>query len=65
MSAGKGSNPRPVHGETYRRNHDSIFRRFTEEQPAKGEEVDGHEYMGNGCWHAIDQHEPELRDHAE
>ena len=62
MSAGKGDTPRPVHGPTYRRNHDAIFRRFTDEEPAPGEVIDGHEYLGNGGWHSLELHEAELRD---
>lgn len=62
MSAGKGSNPRPVHGETFRKNHDAIFRRHTEEESAPGEVIDGHESLGNGGWHTIDHQEEELRD---
>lgn len=30
MSAGKGSRPRPVNGETFRANHDEIFRKDKE-----------------------------------
>lgn len=33
MSAGKGSLPRPVHGETYRDNFDEIFRNAKERIP--------------------------------
>ena len=62
MSAGKGDAPRPVKGEKYRRNYETIFRKFTEQEPTKGEVIDGHEYLGHGGWHAIDQHETELRD---
>lgn len=62
MSAGKGDSPRPVDGEAYRRNHERIFRRFTEHEPMKGEVVDGHEYLGQGGWHTIDQRDSELRD---
>lgn len=65
MSVGKGSRPRPVNGERYRENHDAIFRKFTEEQPMKGEIIDGHEYLGYGGWHSVDQHDPELRDAQE
>ena len=65
MSAGKGSSPRPVHGPTYRKNHETIFRRHTEEEPTKGKVIDGHEYLGQGGWHAVDHHEKELRDKDE
>ena len=65
MSAGKGDSPRRVDGDRYRRNFDQIFGRFTNEQPAKGEVIDGHEYLGNGGWHTVDQYEPELRDEKE
>ncbi len=33
MSAGKGSKPRPVHGETYRDNFEEIFRKAKERHP--------------------------------
>lgn len=62
MSAGKGSTPRPVDGDRYRKNFAAIFERLTEQDPVKGEVVEGHEYLGQGGWHALDQHEPELRD---
>ena len=62
MSAGKGSRPRPVDGDKFRREHERIFRRFTEQEPAKGEVIDGHEYLGFGGWHTLDQHDKELRD---
>lgn len=62
MNAGKGDTPRPVHGPTYRRNHESIFGRFTDEQPTRGEVIDGHEYLGDGGWQSIETHEPELRE---
>ena len=63
MSAGKGDSPRPVKGEVYRRNFDDIFRRFTEQEPAPGEVIDGHEYLGKGGWHTVDQREHELREY--
>jgi hypothetical protein len=62
MSAGKGDSPRPVHGPTYRENHERIFRRHIEDQPAIREVIDGHEYLGEGGWHTVDQKEHELRD---
>ena len=58
-SAGKGDSPRPVDGEKFRSNYDRIF---SKTEPAIGEEIDGFEYLGRGGWHAIDHHDPELRD---
>jgi len=62
MKTVKGSWQRPMKGKDFRKNYDSIFRKFYEEEPTKGEVVDGHEYLGKGGWHAIDQQEPEMRD---
>lgn len=62
MSAGKGSRPRPVHGETFRDNWEDIFRKPTHESPMRGEVIDGHEYLGAGGWHTVDHQDPELRD---
>ena len=72
MSAGKGSSPRPVNGESFRAGHDRIFNRNLHgpslstinaiDQAMKGQVIDGHEYLGTGGWHTVDHHEDELRD---
>jgi hypothetical protein len=74
MNAGKGSRPRAVDGEKFRSGHERAFgkpRNFhgpslsTSEaldRAKKGEVIDGHEYLGEGCWHTVDQHDQELRD---
>lgn len=62
MSAGKGSKPRPYHGERFRDNYERIFPRRTDEPHSLGEIVDGAECLGDGAFHLIDQHEEELRE---
>lgn len=73
MSAGKGDRPRPVHGETYRNNHDSIFgnRDLPAELddsisprniPTIGRFIDGREYLGGNCWNVTAKTEANLRD---
>jgi hypothetical protein len=62
MSAGKGSRPRPVCGDTYRENHERIFRPHYEAEATKGEVVEGHKCLGEGSWKAIDYQEEGLRD---
>jgi hypothetical protein len=72
MSAGKGSRPRPVHGETYRSNHDLIFQNRDplarlddserpESNPSMGRVIDGKEYLGGNCWMSTNKTERSLR----
>lgn len=65
MSAGKGDSPRHVNGDKFRENYERIFEKPTHRVCQPGAIVDGMESLGNGGWHAIDHHDPALRDEDE
>ena len=73
MSAGKGPQPRPYNGDKFREGHVRIYGERSFHGPSlstsqaldrakKGEVIDGHEYLGDGCWHTVDHKDRELMD---
>lgn len=63
MSAGKGDTPRKVHGPTFRKNHDEIFRKSPRvEYPGKIDLETGRRCIGIGCYQHINVEESRINE---